>query len=541
MYFSDKEMTMYQYLKDSITDTSLERIVFFNRSIVVAEMLSAINGVCNYLFSEKVQPGDSIGICLPNMPQAIFSFYGVNKAGCVANVIHPLISTNALVKILRQTDTKILFLMDRFYVQHREELDKLNCKIIICRASEYLKGVYKFVYQKLEPKGQASDIFFKDILMDTQDRPARLGAADGRSIYLHSGGTTGEPKTVVLSDYAVNYLADTTIRMTSNNGHRYLPTESMLVVLPLFHGFGLTICIHAALTLGRLVLMPSFNSYKACALMRKHKINYLAGVPNMFVKMMKERNFTGKHLQHIKQVYCGGDKLAPEIKEQFDSILASHGSTAEMIEGYGLTEVTTVCTMNLIGKTRLNSQGVAVTGARIKIKGEDGQELPAGAEGEIFVDSPAVMMGYLNDAKTTAQVMQKDKDGSVWIATGDIGKLDQDGYLYFIDRKKRLIKIGGYNVFPAEIERVISKMPEIVHSCAVEGVFGGKPCVKLLIEMSKKFKYSPLIEQRIKMQIEKEIIKYAVPRIIEVVPHFKLTQIGKVDFKYYENEKNSYN
>jgi len=537
MYFSDKEMTMYQYLKDSFTDTSLERIIFFNRSIDIAEMLAAINGVCNYLLSEKVQPGDSIGVCLPNIPQAIFSFYGVNKAGCVANVIHPLISTNALVKILEETDTKILFLMDRFYVQHREALDKLECKIIVCRASEYLKGVYKLVYQKLEPKGQANDILFKDILLDTADRPARPGSADGKAIYLHSGGTTGEPKTVVLSDYAVNYLADTTIQMTTNNGHRYLPSESMLVVLPLFHGFGLTICIHAALTLGKLVLMPSFSSHKACSLLRKHKINYLAGVPNMFAKMMKEKNFAGKHLQHIKQVYCGGDKLAPEIKEKFDSLLAQYGSSAEMIEGYGLTEVTTVCTMNLIGKTRPNSQGVPVTGARIKILGPEGQELPIGKDGEIFVDSPAVMMGYLNDPKTTAEVMQQDKDGAVWIATGDIGKLDQDGYLYFIDRKKRLIKIGGFNVFPAEIERVISKMPEIVHSCAVEGVFEDKPCVKLLIEMNKRFKFSHLIEQKIKMQIEKEIIKYAVPRIIEVVPYFKLTQIGKVDFKYYEKEK----
>lgn len=536
MYFNDKEMTIYQYLKGSITDTNLERIIFYNRSIDIAEMLSAINGVCNYLVSEQVQSGSSVGICLPNIPQAIFAFYGVNKAGCIANVIHPLISTNALIKIVEETDTKILFLMDKFYVQHREALDKVNCKVIVCKASEYLKGAYKLVYQKLEPKCQANDIFFNDILIDKTDKQGQKGTKDGRAIYLHSGGTTGEPKTVVLSDFAINYLADTAIKMTTADGHQYLPTESMLVVLPLFHGFGLTICIHAVLSLGRLVLMPSFSSHRACALMRKHKINYLAGVPNMFLKMMRERSFAGKHLKHIKQVFCGGDKLSPEIKERFDSLLTKYGSNAEMLEGYGLTEVTTVCTMNIIGKTRHNSQGFPVTGAKLKIKDADNNEVPVGIEGEIFVNSPAVMMGYLNDEKTTAKVMQKEQDGSVWIATGDIGKVDKDGYLYFIDRKKRIIKIAGFNVFPAEIERVIGAMPEIVRSCAVEGVYNGKPCVKLLIEMNKKFKYSPLIEQKIKMFIEKEIIKYAVPRIIEVVPYFKLTQIGKVDFKYYQKD-----
>jgi long-chain acyl-CoA synthetase len=532
--YNDKEKTMYQYLKESFGDTSLERIIFYNTSINIAETLEAINGVCNYLYSEKVGAGESVGICLPNIPQAIFSFYGVNKAGCVANVIHPLISTKSLVKILEQTNTKILFLMDRFYAEHREALDEIDCKVIVCKASEYLSGAQKLIYQRLEPKGRASDIYFKDIIIDKQDRVARRGAADGRSIYLHSGGTTGEPKTVVLSDYAINYLSHTLIKMTEKDGHRYIPTESILVVLPLFHGFGLTICIHAALSLGRIVLMPSFNSHKACALMRKHKINYLAGVPNMFLKMMKERNFAGKHLKNINQVFCGGDKLDPEIKDRFDALLKKYGSRAEMIEGYGLTEVTTVCTMNLIGKTRRHSQGMPVDGVSIKIMNPDESEAPTGAEGEIYVASPAVMLGYLNDENTSKEVMQKDGEGKVWIKTGDIGKLDEDGYLYFTDRKKRLIKIAGFNVFPAEIEKVVDKMPEIARSCAVEGIYEGKPCVKLLIEMNKKFKYSPLIEQKIKLLIENEIIKYAVPRIIEVVDYFKLTQIGKVDFKYYE-------
>lgn len=535
--FLDKEKTMYQYLAESFEDTSLERIIFYNTSIDIKETLLAINGVANYLYSENIAPGDSIGICLPNMPQAIFSFYGVNKAGCIANVIHPLISTKALITIISETNTKLLFLMDRFYAEHRAALDKTNCKVVVCKASEYLRGAHKLVYQKLEPKGSPTDITFKDIIIDTRDKPARQGAKDGRSIYLHSGGTTGEPKTVVLSDYAVNYLAHTLIKMTEKDGHRYLPTESMLVVLPLFHGFGLTICIHAALTLGRLILMPNFNSHRACALMRKYKINYLTGVPNMFAKMMSERNFAGRHLKCIKQVFCGGDKLDPAIKDRFDSALAKYGSKAEMIEGYGLTEVTTVCTMNLIGKTRRHSQGLPVDGVDIEIRDFEGNILPVGSEGEIFVASPAVMMEYLGDATTTAEVMLADASGKVWIKTGDIGRLDKEGYLYFTDRKKRLIKIAGFNVFPAEIERVIDKMPEIVRCCAVEGLYEGKPCVKLLIEMNKKFKYSPLIEQKIKLLIENEIIKYAVPRIIEVVPYFKLTQIGKVDFKYYQMEK----
>jgi len=532
--FSNKDINMYDYFKASVSDMSLERIIFFNRTIDLEETFKSINGVANYLKSENVREGDSVGICLPNIPQAIFSFYGVNKTGAIANVIHPLISTNALVKILLETKTKYLFLMDRFYAVHRTALDKLDCKVIVCKASEYLKGAKKLIYVKLEPKGMPDDLLFTSIISDTSDDGKSLKTEDDRAIYLHSGGTTGEPKTVVLSNFAVNYLAKTLVSMTEVNGHKYLETESVLVVLPLFHGFGLAICIHAAISMGRLILMPNFDSKRACHLMKKYKINYLAGVPNMFLKMMNEPSFQGKHLKAVKQVFCGGDKLEPSIKHRFDDILKKYGSSAEMIEGYGLTEVTTVCTMNVIGKTREHSQGQAVEGNKMKVITFDDKDAKAGEEGEIYVSSPSMMMEYLNDPETTAEVMIKDTSGETWIKTGDIGHLDEDGYLFFKDRKKRMIKIAGINIFPNEVEKVVTKLPEIDRACVVEGRLNDKVCVKLLIEMNKKYKYSAPIEQKIKLIIESEIIKYAVPRIIEVVDKFKLTQIGKVDYKQYE-------
>lgn len=536
--YDNKTISMYDYFKSSVSDLSLPRVIFFNNKIDLKETFDTIHGVANYLIKEKVQVGDIVGVCLPNIPQAIFSFYGVNKVGAIANVIHPLISTKALIRIILETKTKILFLMDRFYAVHKTELDKIDCKVIVCKASEYLKGIKKAVYTKVEPKYDEKDVLFTSIIEDKTDDGKSYRTSDDRAIYLHSGGTTGEPKTVVLTNYAINYLTHTLINMTEVNGHKYLEHESVLVVLPLFHGFGLTICIHAAICLGKLVLMPNFNSKLACKLMRKHKINYLAGVPNMFLKMMMESSFKGKHLKGVKQIFCGGDKLEPAIKNKFDAILQSYGSNCEMVEGYGLTEVTTVCTMNIIGKTKEYSQGQAVDGCKIKIIDFDGNEAEPNQEGEIYVHSPAMMLEYLNDPETTNMVIETDENGVRWVKTGDIGWLDEEGYLFFKDRLKRMIKVSGFNVFPSEVEKVVSSLPEIQRACVVEGRYNDKVCVKLLIEMNKKYKYSLPIEQKIKHVIESETIKYAVPRIIEVVDKFKLTQIGKIDFKEYELKEN---
>ncbi len=526
---------MYGFLDKSILDKTKEKLIFYDYRMKGDELFLHINSLAFYLVQIGIKAGQSVGICLPNVPHAIISFYATNKIGAIANVIHPRISSKALSKILDDTDTKIIFMLDKFIPDYKEILERDDIMVISCSASDYLTGLKKVVYtSSLKIEDYDNIIAYKETLTKIGDITRKVCPFDD-AVYLHSGGTTSEPKVVRLSSYAFNKLVCNVINRTTLN-HDYEDTHSMLMVLPIFHGFGLGICVHLALSTFRLIMMPKFNAKNAIRLIKKHKINYLAGIPVMFEKMLAEKGFDNGYLSSLLLIFCGSDRLNPNTKEAFDSILKKNNSSAEILEGYGLSEVASVATVNVIGQTKIGTQGRPIDEVHIKITDEHGAECRVGEDGEVLMQSQSMMNGYLNYDGNLSDYIFIDNAGKEWLKTGDIGCVDADGYFIFKGRKKRIIKIAGESIFPSEIESLVCSMKEIENACVVRSYKGDKPHTILIIKMNKGYKYSILIKERIRNRISEEFIHYAVPREIIVVDNLHITNFGKVDYRKYELE-----
>ncbi len=525
---------MYQYLlREGLTNPTDTKVVFFGQEIKTADLIYHIDKIASYLVSKGVKKGDSVGVCLPNFPHAIIAVYAINKIGAIVNAIHPLLATAALKEIMKNTDTKFLFLMDRKVAEHKSAMEEVGTTIISCSPSDFIPGVKgAFVKTFGDHKVSAGVLKYKDCLSSNVVVTIAKDAF-APAVYLHSGGTSGSPKTIVLNSSAFNELADNIVQTQCSDYQYSNDKDAMLMVLPIFHGFGLGISMHTILSRLKLVLMPSFDAKKAIKYIKKYHITFLAGIPQMFQKMLSDRTFDGPHLSSLKYIFCGGDKLPDDLKLRFDAVLKANGSTAEILEGYGLTEATTVVAVNRPGKVKLGSQGVAIEGADVRIIDDEGNEKKRGEMGEIIVTCPSNMMCYYKDEEATKNCFL-NFNGERYVHTGDVGYMDDEGYLYFKERKKRVIKIMGVNIFPSEIENLVTNLREVDSCCLVATQFAGKPATKLLIVLNPQFKYSSYIEDRIKQHILDNTIKYAVPRTIEVVQSLAKTPVGKVDYKRYE-------
>jgi len=531
------DTSMLAYLKECREDTGNRDVwSFLGKRMRRDGLYGDIDTLSRFLKSTGVKKGESVAICLPNIPNAIVAVYAANQIGAISNVVHPLVPPEGLKSILKEVGSKVLFIFDLFYEKHKRIIEELGVIAVVCSVKDYagsIKSALLGVATRSKTKNikySPSLIEYKSAMKIGKDAEDIIDGGRGEDIavYLHSGGTTGSPKTVMLSNRALNALADTTKAIL---GGEVTEEDSMLMAIPLFHGFGLGVCMHTTLAAsGRMVMMPAFNAKSACKLLKKEKISFISGVPTMYEKMMAEKLFDGEHLKYLKQCYCGGDKLPETTKAKFDAILEKAGNPITLSEGYGLTEVVSVCAVNT-DSSRARSVGKGLSGVKFKIVSESGEETDNGEVGEILISTQARMSGYLNDPEATAEAMVMDESGEVWIRTGDLGYMDSDGYLYFKDRKKRLVKISGVNVFPKEIEELVEAMPEVRFAAALEVKINQKSAIKLLVVMNKGYNFSPLIEESILRRISQNLMKYSTPRIIEARESLPLTEIGKVDYK----------
>lgn len=514
------EMSMYAFMRESITRKTQEKIYYYGNRIRAEEMLKDIDAAAAFLQKIGIKKGDSVGICLPNIPQAAIALYAVNMIGAIANVIHPKTGAEALKEILERTNTKAVFIFDRFLRSH---INTRGVTFIYCRMSNYFKGVKK-LFRITEPNCHRNGVSWKDVL---KCGGAKEYVCDGRdaAVYLHSSGTTAAPKTVVLSSYAFNELAQNCYE-TVKNCCEIDDKISILMVLPLFHGFGLGICVHLAMHKGRSVMIPLFNPKRTVKLMKKEPINVIPGVPGMFGHLYEEKGFKGDFLKNIKLMFCGGDKLSSEIKTNFENRLKEYGCQTPIMEGYGMSEVASVATINVFDPGN-GSLGQGIKNVKLKIINE-GYECKPFMEGEIYISSPSAMDGY-SDGKDIAVYL----DGEKWIPSGDIGFLDDNGCLHYKERIKRIAKISGVNVFPAEIEETALRFKGVKKACVARIECDGKPALKIIVVAERN---DNKFCDELKNFIRSELTPYAVPKIIEFATDIKSTAIGKADYRFYEDK-----
>ena len=518
---------------------------FMGRPTTYAVMLREIENCAKSLKTIGVRAGDAVTIALPNCPQAIYMLYAVNLVGGVANMVHPLSAEKEIEGYLNASGSVTAITLDQFYDKFeriRENTKIVN--IIIASIRDALSRHVRAGYMLTE--GRKIEKIPDDAPVIRWAEFMRLGRAcswnykvkrtgGDPAVILYSGGTTGESKGVVLTNRNFNALAQ---QICATNP-MFRPGDKMLAALPIFHGFGLGVCIHSMLfNGGRAVLVPRFTAASYAKLITKYRCNFIAGVPTLYEALLRLKNLDKADFSSLKGVFSGGDSLSVELKKKFDRFLYDHHSAVQVREGYGATETVSACCLTPPHMHKEGSIGLPFPDTYMKIvKPGTDEELPYGVEGEILLAGPAVMKEYANNPEETAQTLRKHADGLTWVYTGDLGFMDEQGFIYFKGRAKRMIVASGYNVYPAQIENVLDAHADVQMSCVI-GVPDAYRMqkIKAFVQLAPGVPAGGDTRRRLMEHCRKHIAKYALPYEIEFRETLPKTQIGKVAYRVLEEE-----
>ncbi|MBQ6546876.1 MAG: acyl--CoA ligase [Bacilli bacterium] len=538
------DITMY----DQVAESALAyprnvAIQYMGKKINYMSFLKKIN-ICANGFNELgVKKGDIVTILLPNVPEALISLYALNKLGAIANMTHPLSAEEEIKQTLESTKSKYLIIYDAQYDKIKSFIKDTSVKrVIFVSPGDSLNFIKGFIYDvsqltKFEhhPKDRLY-INWKRFMLGSKFvkgvSPLKLGK-NTPAVIIHSGGTSGTPKNVVIQNRAFIFAAKgeeiDLIRL--NQG------DSALAIMPNFHGFGLSVLMHTPLALGcSTILVPKFDAKKFDVLFNKTKPTCVLGVPTLFEALINSNNVKNLDLSFLKYVISGGDLLPKNLEDEINEYLEKHNSTARITQGYGLSEALACVTMAHDDVNKSGSVGIPLAGNYIKIIDDERKIVPYGETGEIVINSKALMMGYLDNEKETNEVLQIHDDGHVWLHTGDLGYMDEDGFLFYKGRIKRMIITSGYNVYPSHVEEVIEKHPAVLQ-CSVIGVpHPYKQQVPKAFVVLKEGNHGLLVKQELKAYCKKNLAKYMIPYEIVIRKQLPKTKLGKVDFKVLQND-----
>ncbi|NLY71974.1 MAG: long-chain fatty acid--CoA ligase [Clostridiales bacterium] len=519
---------------------------FLGTEATYTELIEEIHECAKALKTLGINEEERVTICLPNIPQAIIIFYAVNMIGAVANMIHPLSSEKEIEFYLNDSSSVAAITLDVFYQKFANVVDNTSLKyLIITSVKDKLNPVKSIGYtvtkgwkvKKIPP--DADIIRWKDFLYNGRNyhKEYKLEKkGNDPAVTLYSGGTTGSPKSILLSNLNFNALSMQTAAM----GDCVVVGHAMLAVLPIFHGFGLGVCIHTMLTNGcKCILVPAFSSKTFPQLLKKNRPHYIAGVPTLFEALLRSKKMKGVDLSSLEGVFCGGDSLSIELKKKVDAFLRDHGANVQIREGYGTTECVTASCLTPKNYYKEGSVGIPFPDTYYKIvKPHTHEEVEYGEEGEICICGPTVMLGYVGDPKETAHALQVHPDGHKWLHTGDLGVMDEDGFIYFRQRLKRVIISSGYSIYPSQLENVIDSHEAVLMSTVI-GVDDPYKVQKVKAFIVLKPNISPTeeVKESIKKHCEKHIAKYAMPYEFEFRESLPTTLVGKVAYTILEEEE----
>jgi long-chain acyl-CoA synthetase len=513
-------------------------IMYMGKKITYKSLFKKINLIAKGFNRLGIKKGDIVTILLPNIPEVLYSLYAINKLGAIANMTHPLSAEQEIKDTLVSTKSKYLIMFDEQYSKIKNIIDETNVnKVIFVSPADSLCFIKRFFYKlsrlnkyKHHPV-RKKYMTWKDLEVlsraSKKDEYHRYGK-DTPAVILHSGGTSGKTKNVVIQNRAFNYAA----KAEKIKLKELKPGDSCLAIMPNFHGFGLSVCMHTPLSLGcYTTLVPQFNAKEFDILFDKTKPTCVLGVPTLYEALINSNNVNNLDLSYLKYVISGGDLLPKSLEDRINEYLASHDSPARITQGYGLSEALAAVCLASDDLNKSGSIGIPLPGNHIKII-DDGtrEEKPIGEVGEIVINSKALMMGYLNDEIETNTALQIHDDGHVWLHTGDLGYMDEDGFIFYKGRIKRMIITSGYNVYPSHVEEVIESHPAVLQ-CSVVGIphpYKQEVCKAFIV--IKEGMYSLFIKQEIKDYCKKKLAKYMVPVEFVIRKSLPKTKLGKVDF-----------
>jgi len=545
-----KKQTMYQMVKEvAVNNPQSIAYEFMGRKTTYETFIKRIDLTSRALASIGIQPGDAVTVCMPNSPQAIDTFYALDRMGAVANMIHPLSAQGEITFYLNCSHSKAILTLDQFYdkvVAARSDCDH-TVIIIRARIADELSAPLALALrmQNLRHYGMQHREFYtinwKDMLEMGRKFPKPVPEApfkiDRVSVILYSGGTTGTTKGIMLSDLNFNALS----LQSEKAMETYLgPGMRMLAVMPVFHGFGLGIGIHTCISHGvNCILIPRFSVKNYAKDLKHYRPSYIAGVPTLYEALLRTKGLENADLSFLMGMFSGGDSLSIELKRKVDDFLKKHHATIQVREGYGTTECVTASCLTPKDDYRPGSIGLPYPDTFYCItKPGTTETVKNGQEGEICLTGPTVMLGYLDNKEETSQTLLKHADGRYWLHTGDLGSMDDDGFVYFKQRIKRMIVVSGYNVYPSQIENIIDGHPKVLLSCVI-GVDDPYRIqhVKAFIVLKSGIVPDDAVREEILEYCSKHISKYAMPREVEFREELPKTLVGKVAYRVLEQEE----
>jgi long-chain acyl-CoA synthetase len=546
---SGYEKPLFSLLDESASRYPDQVYTIFNDATrTYAQVKDTADRIANFLASRGIQKGDRVAIFLPNLPHYPAIFFGILKAGAVCVTCNPMYTANELNYQLKDAGAKAVFCMDhpQFYPTTVEAINGTDVEIVvICGVKSYLppiKAIIGGLLGKIPKAGnyQTGHLFFDDVVAGALPQPpeVEIDPVQDLALIIYTGGTTGVPKGAALAHTSFTYDVEAAlewIRLVHEPGNKPEKTRkggfhTYLGVLPWYHSFGLTCAMLSACGTGSTLLCipdpragnPPFT--EVLKAVQKYKPTVMPAVPTIFVAFTNHALLDQYDLSSLIGCFSGGAPLPPQVCRQFEEKTGS-----VIFEGYGLSETAPIATVNPTNQEqrKVGSIGFPIPGTDIKILDIDTgtTELPQGEDGEIAICGPQVMKGYWNRPEETEEVF-REIEGKRYFLTGDIGHIDEEGYILVTDRKKDLILVGGFNVYPRDVEDILFQHPK-VELAAVIGAPDEKSgeAVKAFIQLKPG---ETATEEEIFEFSKEKMAGYKRPRQVEFRESLPVSNVGKV-------------
>ena len=541
-------MKVYTYYKevnkDRLHDTT---IYYYGAKITVKKFIERIDECANAFAALGVKKGDTVSLLSASTPESIAALYALNKIGATLNAIDPRMDVKSISRMIRNSGSSVLIAIDIAYPKVAKILPEIKQKHIIIQSAGTSLPMIKKIALKIAvrssvPYGKCGIMSWETFIKGAKNAVAEEAPYEGDATVAitYTGGTTGFPKGVMLTNDSINAVAFN----FAHAGIVYEKGQRFLGIMPIFSSYGLVCGIHMPLSMGlELALIPRFLPLKMGEYMKKYKPEHMIATPAFYEILIDSEEMKGFDLSFVLTLGSGGDSMNAGLEAKMKAFMKTHNIRYPLAQGYGMSEVSAAATFCVNDRYKPGSVGIPCVATIIGIfDPETGEELGYNTPGEVCITGDTMMKGYYNNEAETNHVMRKHADGRVWIHSGDIGTIDEDGFVYIQGRVKRMItRFDGHKVFPITIESFIGEH-ELVHSCSVIGVDdrertqGQYPMavVELVsgVDVSRREEICREIYHRCQEQLEERGRPVAVVCVDEV----PLTAMGKNDYRTLEKD-----
>ena len=528
--------------KNHLPETAID---YYGRRITYADLIVNVKKTAAAFRAIGMKKGDIATVVSVMTPEVIYAFYAADMIGSTLNLVDPRYSAEGIREYIEEVDSHLLICLNVAYERCHQAAKHTHVeRVLVISPADSLPLHLAVGYKLTNPdknRYKSNVLHWKDFIAAGQNQSTNAEPYDPQHtcVVVHTGGTTGSPKGVMLTDKDFNSIA----QQFGAYEKLFRRGQKLMNIMPPFIAYGYACGVHLPLVLGlTVVIIPNLDPAKLGLLIWKHKPEHLFGVPAHYQQMAASPLLKNKDLSFIRNYAAGGDAITVGAEQTVDAFLKEHGAEFPLAKGYGMTEVSSAATAAAGTVNKIGSVGIPLVNTVVSVF-EPGteNELPIGERGEICISGPAVMKGYYNKPNETAILLHRHADGKLWAHTGDIGYMDEDGFVFLNSRIKRLIiRHDGFKVFPSMIENVISRHPA-VQQCSVVGctdrdhVQGRLPFVYVVLEPEAD-KKKRQIQRELRQLCREELPEYVQPVGYKFISEMPFTPIGKVDYRKLEEE-----